>query len=429
MGIYTSPHHKAFGQKGNTLVGSVTLTSGTYNVVVEEWDNCGGAATTTVKVVVQDNGLPPNTPYQFAYMPDVRSGTLQSFWISPESCALHPVLGNPSPTHYHPVAVVKDSPYVFVLNRDTQDISIYIGDDNINGGLTQIPGSPFSLHEAGAYFPTGMVVPNGGSILGIYVTNMSSNPSLGGTVGEYNFDIPSGKLTELSGSPVKLRGNVQPRAIFVGPEDINTGNWLFTANGSSISVLGSAPGGSVDEVDGSPFAAPGRFGPSAEVKDIATLQNGIFSSYVYTANSENSISAFQLGSHGQLTPLPGSPYLNPDNLPGTLGNPTSIAIPSFSANGETVNLYALNAGAQDIGIFNVDLNTGIPTYGRAEQQGRVLADPSDRLRGGANFPQQCLVTSNGYSMSVDSTTGSTTLVPGSPFLLPGTYPAVEIQLF
>jgi hypothetical protein len=127
--------------------------------------------------------------------------------------------------------------------------------------------------------------------------------------------------------------------------------------------------------------------------------------------------------------LPGSPYLNPDNLPGTLGNPTSIAIPSFSANGETVNLYALNAGAQDIGIFNVDLNTGIPTYGRAEQQGRVLADPSDRLRGGANFPQQCLVTSNGYSMSVDSTTGSTTLVPGSPFLLPGTYPAVEIQLF
>ncbi|MCU1298981.1 MAG: hypothetical protein JWO91_3259, partial [Acidobacteriaceae bacterium] len=36
---------------------------------------------------------------------------------------------------------------------------------------------------------------------------------------------------------------------------------------------------------------------------------------------------------------------------------------------------------------------------------------------------------NGYAMSIDENTGTTTLEPGSPFLGPGSYPAIEIGLF
>lgn len=429
VGIYTSPHHKVFGEAGNSLDGGVTLGTGTYDTVVEEWDNCGGASSTPIKVVIDDNGLPPG-PYQFAYMPDVSMGTVQSFWVSPTSCALNPVLGNPSPAHFHPIAVVKNYPYLFVLNRDTQDISIYLTDDSVNGGLTQVPHSPFSLHEAAGYAPTGMVVPSSGSVLSIYVTNASSDGSQGGTVSEFNFNLNTGQFTEIAGSPLKLNGNVQPTAIFKGPQDLNDGNWLYTANGSSISVLGGASTGAVSEIVGSPFAAPGRFGSSAGVKDITVLLNGLNSPFIYTANSENSISGFQVGSRGQLIQLPGSPFLNPDNSGNKVGNPASLALSPSSSDGQTVKLYTLNSGSEDIGVFAVNLGTGIPTYLRSEQQGRVLATSTDRLRIGVqNSPQQCLVTSNGYSMSIDSSAGDTSLVPGSPFLAPGNYPSIDLQLF
>jgi hypothetical protein len=52
MGIYTAPGvlaYKASGAKLNTLL---TLKPGTYHTVVQEWDNCGGAATTPIVLTV-----------------------------------------------------------------------------------------------------------------------------------------------------------------------------------------------------------------------------------------------------------------------------------------------------------------------------------------------------------------------------------------
>src|ERR1700719_581439 len=46
MGIYTAPGVLVYVSNGSTLNTNLSLTPGTYNTVVEEWDNCGGAATT-----------------------------------------------------------------------------------------------------------------------------------------------------------------------------------------------------------------------------------------------------------------------------------------------------------------------------------------------------------------------------------------------
>ena len=52
MGVYTAPGHLAYASNGASLNGNLPLNPGTYNAVVEEWDNCGGAATSPVTITV-----------------------------------------------------------------------------------------------------------------------------------------------------------------------------------------------------------------------------------------------------------------------------------------------------------------------------------------------------------------------------------------
>jgi hypothetical protein len=52
MGIYTAPGQLAYVVNGDSLNTSLSLSPGTYNTVVEDWDNCGGAGTTAITVTV-----------------------------------------------------------------------------------------------------------------------------------------------------------------------------------------------------------------------------------------------------------------------------------------------------------------------------------------------------------------------------------------
>ena len=97
-----------------------------------------------------------------------------------------------------------------MLNQESRGLSIYEMDLNVSGELTQLPGSPFPLHEASGYKPTGIAVPGGGTELGIYITSSSSNPSMGGTLTELYFDEITGTVTSMVGSPLMLNGEVQP---------------------------------------------------------------------------------------------------------------------------------------------------------------------------------------------------------------------------
>jgi hypothetical protein len=56
MGIYTAPGVLAYVVNGASMNYNLTLSPGKYNTVVEEWDGCGGAATTPVTITVNGNG-------------------------------------------------------------------------------------------------------------------------------------------------------------------------------------------------------------------------------------------------------------------------------------------------------------------------------------------------------------------------------------
>jgi hypothetical protein len=56
MGIYTAPYQLAYTVNGARLNTTLSLSPGTYHAVVEEWDHCGGAATTPVTINVSSSG-------------------------------------------------------------------------------------------------------------------------------------------------------------------------------------------------------------------------------------------------------------------------------------------------------------------------------------------------------------------------------------
>src|SRR4051812_8734548 len=56
MGIYTAPYVLAYTVKGAKLDTTLTLTPGSYDTVVQEWDNCGGASKSTVPITVSAGG-------------------------------------------------------------------------------------------------------------------------------------------------------------------------------------------------------------------------------------------------------------------------------------------------------------------------------------------------------------------------------------
>ena len=56
MGIYTAPGVLAYVVNGASLNTTLNLNPATYNTVVEEWDNCGGALTTPITITVKSGG-------------------------------------------------------------------------------------------------------------------------------------------------------------------------------------------------------------------------------------------------------------------------------------------------------------------------------------------------------------------------------------
>ena len=54
MGIYTAPGVLAYVANGTHIDTDLHLSAGTYDTVIEQWDYCGGAATTGIRVTVSE---------------------------------------------------------------------------------------------------------------------------------------------------------------------------------------------------------------------------------------------------------------------------------------------------------------------------------------------------------------------------------------
>ncbi|HXU16122.1 MAG TPA: alkaline phosphatase family protein [Terriglobales bacterium] len=76
MGIYTAPYVLAYKVSGSSLNTYLTLSTGTYNVVVQEWDACGSTKTTatiTVTSGTASTGTIPSSSHVFVVVEENHS--------------------------------------------------------------------------------------------------------------------------------------------------------------------------------------------------------------------------------------------------------------------------------------------------------------------------------------------------------------------
>jgi 6-phosphogluconolactonase len=212
---------------------------------------------------------------------------IAAFTANPATAALTPVTGSPFASDGLAPFRVTVSPnrFVYVTNQNSNDVSAF--SINVQGGLTRVAGSPFSLGP-GVFTPAGITLSPNGAFL--YVTDQGSNQ-----VSAFSVNQTTGALTQI-GSPVLV--GTTPMGIVVSPN----GAFAYVTNQISnfVSVL------SIDQGTGA-LTQSSVSAAGLRPTGITITPNG---SFLYVANEQsNDVSAFTVNSStGALTPAPGNPF-------------------------------------------------------------------------------------------------------------------------
>jgi 6-phosphogluconolactonase (cycloisomerase 2 family) len=177
----------------------------------------------------------------------------------------------------------------FVANMNSNTISAFQVDPT-TGKLFPVVESHFPTDRG----PEFLAVAAASKFL--FVGNSGSQ-----TVSAFQIDGASGALTAVPGSP--FVSGARPEGVTVDPME----RFVFVANqaSSSISVFSMGTDGALAPVPGSPFAADSPFQLATNPSGTILFANNFPDS---TVSDFNTVSAFQIGSNGTLTAVPGSPF-------------------------------------------------------------------------------------------------------------------------
>ena len=336
--IYTAPGVNAFNAKSSQLTANIPLVPGTYNAVVQAWDNCGAVGKTPVTVTVN----PATGNHHFLY---VMEGQGISGWKTNSSTgAISPTGQKVVPAHLDPYRGATDAAgtHLYVTNVTSNDLSAFTI-DRTTGYLTQTPGSPYPISRT----PTAVAVAPSGKF--VYVT--ADNAVAGDGVTAFSVN-PDGSLKTVPGSPFPTQ--IGPQSLLVD----SSGKYLYVADAS---FDGYIDGFTIDQVSGaltplagSPFLITPAVGCSGTfASDIA---EDVLGGHFYTSDSyDNAISGYSMSKNvGTLTQVPGSAFPDyPCIDPMVAFNPDTLTVvPSGKF------LYAGNGLAETISAYSVDKVTG-----------------------------------------------------------------------
>jgi 6-phosphogluconolactonase (cycloisomerase 2 family) len=216
--------------------------------------------------------------------------------------------------------------FAFVTNSGAGQVSVFAVSKS--GSLSLVPGSPFSA-GAGAEFLTFDAVHKL-----LFVSNQGTN-----TVSAFSVNSSTGMLTSVPGTPF-ITG-ARPTGIAVDP----MGRFVFVANqaSNSISVFLIAANGSLSPAAGSPVAVSSPFGLAINSAGTVLFANNFPDSQT---SDLNTVSSFQIGVNGVVTPVSGSPF----NTASSTGFASSIGL---AADLSGKFLFVGDHMAQSIVSFNI----------------------------------------------------------------------------
>jgi 6-phosphogluconolactonase len=279
--------------------------------------------------------------------------------------------------------------YAYVANFGSGNVSAFA--IAAGGALTSVAGSPFKADKD----PYGLAIDPAGGF--VYVANHGSS-----NVSAYAIDAASGALKKVRGSPFVTGAG--PIGLAVDP----TGKFAYVGNGNSNNISAytiDANSGALTPVAGSPFrAGHNPYGVTVDGKG----------KFVYVpAELANSVAAFAIdATTGALTPVKGSPFaagIGPESL--TLDPSGKFA---YVASWESENIYGFAVDAASgalkplVGSPFADQASG-PAQIVVAATGRYAYVTNSAACGGCKGGRHI----GGYS--IDSTRGTLTPLPGSPF--------------
>jgi len=416
MRIYSAPHVEAYTVDGGKINTYVNLQPGTYNTVVQAWDNCGNVGKANATITVTGEAQPAG----FVYTVNVQnSGAGQGSFILGHTIVAHgngalaqtgqgPVLANQDPVA---IAADKGGYRLYVADWVSGDVFAYFIDRR-NGYLSPVPGAPFAANRSVAAVA---VHPSGRLVFAALAEYAAGD---GVAVFQVQQD---GSLKLASGSPYATQ--IGPQAFTQDP----AGNYLYVADGTGyidafqVDTVSAA----LTPLPGSPFQLPGTAacGYTAYPIDLNLSGNDL-----YAADGVGGvIDGYAVApTVGTLTALTGSPWLDTHceggggyEYPEAWMSPRSLAVDSSGK-----FLYALNNFEDNIAIYSIASDGSLNFLKFAAQNiacyGAVRTDPT----GNYLYAGSCVMPPplNNYNalvgFSINHSTGDLTPLPTSPYTYP-----------
>jgi 6-phosphogluconolactonase (cycloisomerase 2 family) len=410
---------------GGTVTEGLAMTPDAQHLYVAEFGTNNVAGFN----IGSDGGLSaaPNSPYgpaptALGVIPDPNgdhvfvwnhnNDTIGTWTVSSDG-SLNQISGSPVPIPgglHNPFAgsVAPDGRNVFVPNENSNPIAgvstdmVTAYDTGSNGSLGAHQNIASGNPSAGGSNPFGSgITPNGEFF---YTSNPEDGPN--GTLDGYSVSN-GGFLTELAGFPKSVAPGNHPLNIAISPD----GEHLYVATriSSSVNAYDIGSDGSLTSIPGSPFATDGTNG-----KALAFTPDG---KRLYVSNSlSNNITGFNVASDGSLTLIPGSPW----PTGGTAPDLESIAITPNQAPTAAFSVKSKpkKKSAKFDGSSSTDSDGSVGTYAWDFGDGTTKQTSSPATRHKYGQPGRYLVSlvdTDNEGCSVERIfTGKATLCNGSP---------------
>ncbi|MGH9512247.1 MAG: beta-propeller fold lactonase family protein [Terriglobales bacterium] len=322
MRIYRGPNDGVFTVNGGHLETFVYLKPGSYNTVVQAWDNCGGVAKVPVAVSVSStalvsvflpSGSSTSSPVHFAASaqnPDCPAGIAAmriytSWGFTPytvDSNELDAFVLLKAETYYATIQAWDNCGNVFKSNFTLQstggDSDSHVYTNSQTGVISQFDSNNGTLSNPnGSGNPPQVQSAAGGNTIAVDPGGrFAYSAALGGVFG-FQINASTGALTPAEGSPYLLSN---PDLVIADP----TGNFVYAIYNGLKSIASFNINRSNGELSLTADLTPGGL--------FTALSTDPYGEYLYAATNAGQIYGFAVNQNvGSLAPVPGSPFTIP----------------------------------------------------------------------------------------------------------------------
>jgi 6-phosphogluconolactonase len=289
---------------------------------------------------------------KFLYSSDFAANKVLGYAVNATTGAIKPTAQASAATHTGPSRVASDKGgyRVYVINQTSKDLSAYFIYRN-DGSLHSVPASPVAIGQP----PTGVAVAPSGKY--VYVTTLKSTSSPQSFV--YAFAVQSnGSLKPVPGSPFSTVN--WALALAIDPQ----GKYLYVSSSPETSTPGTseidaysinATDGALTPVPGSPYIEPNSQSCANGAWDIAIHRSGNF---LVIPNMCEGIVVYRIDrSTGTLTLVKGSPFPDPNH-----SDVESVAMDPAGHYIWVSAQYCFSGCSVVTETWGLNTTTGVPTF-------------------------------------------------------------------